>query len=46
MGTDLASGCKNVPNNTTYLIYEIDAKNGEILWRDGDPQPQQVFTCQ
>lgn len=42
---DLASACKNYPEHATYLQYAIDAENGEILWRGGDPLPAQAHIC-
>lgn len=43
---DLATQCDNYPNYGADIIYAIDAKTGQIIWRGGDPQPERPFTCQ
>lgn len=43
---DLVSQCRDFPHNTTAVIYAIDAKTGEIIWRGGgSPQPAQAYAC-
>ncbi len=42
---DLVARCENFPQNTTVVIYTIDAETGEIIFHYGDPQPEQTFVC-
>lgn|GEM_PF-5116732 len=44
---DLATQCDNYPNNGVDIIYAIDTKTGQIIWRHNSSlsEPGQPFVC-
>lgn len=42
---DLVAKCENFTNNTTGVIYAIDAESGKIIFYYGSPQPEKAYVC-